>query len=118
MGTGVSLGTRLKRAALTYFVIFVRSTPPTPKHSCGRRRWPPRTDANPAAATARARGQTTLDPEVLATIRNHYRGATALGVSTKSEKIITEPCGYIAARPRCAARNLSQMSQFRRPGLI
>jgi hypothetical protein len=40
------------------------------------------TDANTAAATARASGQTTLEPVVLATIRNHYRGATALGTST------------------------------------
>jgi hypothetical protein len=39
---GVSLGTRLKRAALAYFVIFAWSTPLTPKHSCGWRRWPPR----------------------------------------------------------------------------
>ena len=44
------------------------------------------TDANTAAATARASGQTTLDPEVLATIRNHYRGATALGISTNSAR--------------------------------
>ncbi|MFY9807027.1 MAG: hypothetical protein WAK86_07135 [Pseudonocardiaceae bacterium] len=37
-----------------------------------------------------------MDLEVLATIRNHYRGATTLGISTKSEKIITGPCGYRA----------------------
>jgi transposase len=40
------------------------------------------TDANTAAAAARAAGQTDLDPEVLATIRNHYRGAVALGITT------------------------------------
>jgi transposase len=44
------------------------------------------TDATTAAAAARASGQTTLDPEVLATIRNHYRGATALGIHTNSAR--------------------------------
>ncbi|MBV9029388.1 MAG: transposase [Pseudonocardiales bacterium] len=44
------------------------------------------TDANTAAAAARAGGQTTLDPQVLATIRNHYRGALALGISTNSAR--------------------------------
>jgi transposase len=44
------------------------------------------TDANTAAATARAAGLTTLDPDTLATIRNHYRGATALGITTNSAR--------------------------------
>jgi transposase len=44
------------------------------------------TDANTAAATARASGQTTLDSQVLATIRNHYRGAAALGIHTNSAR--------------------------------
>jgi transposase len=44
------------------------------------------TDANTAAAAARAAGQTTLDFETLATIRNHYRGATALGIHTNSAR--------------------------------
>jgi transposase len=46
----------------------------------------PLTDANTAAALARAAGQTILDPRVLATIRNHYRGATALGITTNSAR--------------------------------
>jgi hypothetical protein len=44
------------------------------------------TGANTAAAAARASGQTTLDPQVLATIRNHYRGALALGIHTSSAR--------------------------------
>jgi transposase len=44
------------------------------------------TDANTAAAAARTAGHTTLDPPTLATIRNHYRGATALGISTNSAR--------------------------------
>jgi transposase len=44
------------------------------------------TNANTAAAAARASGQTTLDPQVLATIRNHYRGAAALGIHTNSTR--------------------------------
>ncbi|MDQ3764758.1 MAG: IS66 family transposase [Actinomycetota bacterium] len=44
------------------------------------------TDANTAAAAARAAGQTTLDPQLLATIRNHYRGALALGISANSAR--------------------------------
>jgi transposase len=44
------------------------------------------TDANTAAVTARAARQTTLDPETLATIRNHYRGAVALGISINSAR--------------------------------
>ena len=44
------------------------------------------TDANTAAAAARAAGQTTLDPQELATIRNHYRDAAALGISTNSAR--------------------------------
>jgi transposase len=44
------------------------------------------TDANTAAATARAAGQTTLDPQELSTIRNHYRGALALGITTNSAR--------------------------------
>ena len=39
------------------------------------------TDANTAAAADRATGQTTLNPQVLTTIHNHYRGAVALGIS-------------------------------------
>lgn len=44
------------------------------------------TEANTAAAAARAAGQTTLDPQTLATIRNRYRGATALGITTNSAR--------------------------------
>jgi transposase len=44
------------------------------------------TDANTTAATARAAGQTTLDPQLLANIRNHYRGALALGITTNSAR--------------------------------
>jgi transposase len=44
------------------------------------------TDANTAAATARSDGQTTLDPQVLAIIRNHYRGALTLGITTTSAR--------------------------------
>ncbi|MGH3976543.1 MAG: IS66 family transposase [Pseudonocardiaceae bacterium] len=44
------------------------------------------TDANTAAASARAAGQTGLDPQAQATIRNHYRGATALGIHTNSAR--------------------------------
>ncbi|HKR52179.1 MAG TPA: hypothetical protein VJT72_21890 [Pseudonocardiaceae bacterium] len=47
------------------------------------------TDTNTAAAVARAGEQTTLDPQVLATIRNHYhyhyhyRGADALALARR-----------------------------------
>ncbi|MGH4011641.1 MAG: IS66 family transposase [Pseudonocardiaceae bacterium] len=44
------------------------------------------TDANTAAAAARASGQTALDPPLLATIRNHYRGAVTLGINTNSAR--------------------------------
>jgi len=44
------------------------------------------TDANTAAASARAAGQTLLDPQLQATIRNHYRGATALGIHTNTTR--------------------------------
>lgn len=43
-------------------------------------------DANTAAHTARATGQTTLNTETLATIRNHYHGAVTLGISTNSAR--------------------------------
>lgn len=43
------------------------------------------TEATTAAA-ARAAGQTTLDPPTLATIRNRYRGATALDITTNSAR--------------------------------
>jgi len=44
------------------------------------------TEANTAAAAARASGQTTMDSPLLATIRNHYRGAAALGIHTNSAR--------------------------------
>ena len=44
------------------------------------------TNANTTAATARAAGQTNLNPQLLATIHNHYRGATALGIHTNSAR--------------------------------
>jgi transposase len=44
------------------------------------------TDANTTAVATRAAGQATPDPETLATIRNHYRGATALGISTNNAR--------------------------------
>jgi len=44
------------------------------------------TSAHDAAQAARAAGQTTLDPETLATIRNHYRGATAKGITDNSAR--------------------------------
>jgi transposase len=44
------------------------------------------TDANTTAAAARAAGHNALDPQVLATIRNHYRGALALGITTNSAR--------------------------------
>jgi transposase len=44
------------------------------------------TDANTAAHAARTAGQQALDPQTLATIRNHYRGALALGITTNSAR--------------------------------
>lgn len=44
------------------------------------------TDANTAAQAARAAGQIDLDEQVQATIHNHYRGATALGISINSAR--------------------------------
>jgi transposase len=44
------------------------------------------TDATTAAAAAHAAGQTTLDPKILATIRNHYRGAIAKALSDNSAR--------------------------------
>ncbi len=44
------------------------------------------TEANTAVAAARAAGQTTLDPQTPATIRNRYHGATALGITTNSAR--------------------------------
>jgi transposase len=44
------------------------------------------TDATTAAATARAAKQTTLDPQTLATIRNHYRGAIAKAITDNSAR--------------------------------
>jgi transposase len=43
-------------------------------------------DAHQAAQAARAAGQTALDPEVLATIRSHYRGAVAKGITDNSAR--------------------------------
>jgi len=43
-------------------------------------------DANTAAHAARATGAPTLDPQLLADIRNHYRGAVALGISTNNTR--------------------------------
>jgi transposase len=57
------------------------------------------TNANTTATTARATGQTTLDPQLLATIRNHYRGATALGIHTNSAR-----AGQLAADAVAPAR--------------
>jgi transposase len=58
------------------------------------------TEANTTAAAARAAGQTTLDPQTLATICNHYRGATALGISTNSAR-----AGPLAADALTLARS-------------
>lgn len=44
------------------------------------------TDAHHRAQAARAAGHDTLDPEALATIRNHYRGAAELGITTNSAR--------------------------------
>jgi transposase len=44
------------------------------------------TDATTTAATARAAGQTILDPQTLATIRNHYRGAIAKAITDNSAR--------------------------------
>jgi transposase len=44
------------------------------------------TDANTTAHAARAVGQTSLDPQSLATIRNHYRGAVAKAISDNSAR--------------------------------
>ena len=44
------------------------------------------TDATTAAHAARAAGQTALDPQVLATIRNHYRGAIAKAITDNSAR--------------------------------
>lgn len=44
------------------------------------------TDATTAAAAARAAGQTTLNTQTLATIRNHYRGAIAKAISDNSAR--------------------------------
>ena len=57
------------------------------------------TDATTAAAAARAAGHPTLDPQILATIRNHYRGAAALGINTNSAR-----AGPLAADALALAR--------------
>lgn len=44
------------------------------------------TDANGAAQAARAAGANALDPEVLATIRRRYRGATTKGLSDNTAR--------------------------------
>lgn len=44
------------------------------------------TDAHHSAQAARAAGHDTLDPQALATIRNHYRGAAELGITTNSAR--------------------------------
>jgi transposase len=44
------------------------------------------TGAHHTAQTARAAGHDALDPEQLATIRNHYRGAAELGITTNSAR--------------------------------
>ena len=44
------------------------------------------TDATTAAAAARAAGQTTLDPQILATICNHYRGVVAKALTDNSAR--------------------------------
>lgn len=44
------------------------------------------TDANAAAAAARAGGAAALDPEVLSTIRRRYRGAAAKGLSDNTSR--------------------------------
>ena len=53
---------------VTEYQILIRACP-----ACGRRCG--------GVAPACAAGQTALDPQVLATIRNHYRGAIVLGIS-------------------------------------
>lgn len=44
------------------------------------------TGAHHSAQAAHAAGHDTLDPEQLATIRNHYRGAVGLGITTNSAR--------------------------------
>jgi transposase len=44
------------------------------------------TDATTTAHAARAVGQTTLDPQTLAAIRNHYRGAIAKAITDNSAR--------------------------------
>ena len=56
-------------------MIFVRCTPPTPDHQIADTL----TDAHRHATAARAAGGDTLNEQALTQIRNHYRGAAALG---------------------------------------
>jgi transposase len=44
------------------------------------------TDAHHSAQAARAAGHDALDPEALATIRTHYRGAAGLGITDNSAR--------------------------------
>jgi transposase len=44
------------------------------------------TDAHHGAAAARSAGYDTLDPEALARIRNHYRGAAAKGITDNTPR--------------------------------
>jgi transposase len=57
------------------------------------------TNAHHSAHAARAAGETTLDPQTLATIRNHYRGATAKGITDNSAR-----AGPLAADALALAR--------------
>jgi transposase len=59
-------------------------------------------EAHDAAQAARAAGQTALDPAVLAEIRNHYRGAVALGIHTNSAR-----AGPLAADALTLARRFA-----------
>jgi transposase len=60
------------------------------------------TDASTAAAAARAAGQPALDPQILATIRNHYRGAIAKALTDHSARAgpLATDAGTLARRFR------------------
>jgi transposase len=60
------------------------------------------TDASTAAAAARAAGQPALDPQILATIRNHYRGAIAKALTDNSARAgpLAADAGTLARRFR------------------
>lgn len=58
----------------------------------------PLIDATTAAHTARAAGQSALDPQILATICNHYRGAIANAITDNSARARWPPTPLALAR--------------------